>query len=191
MESRVGGGRCRTRILQYCRYLGTFLQEPAPRFYSTRSGLVLVGEDFLCKFLPDLIKPRVPCTAELFADHSVLVDLVVERKRAGRVLHGYRLPLLLMLLHLHCCTACCNAGPYLLLALLLLLWYLPRYSTYLVLPPDLSFSIRVQQSAVLCSISALPRNDSHSNIPSEDAQTSTQHWRSDDPFLKGSKTHPK
>lgn len=58
------GGRCRTRSpLQVSRYR---LQEPAPRFYSTRSNLVLVEEDFFCKFLPDLIKPGVPCTAELF-----------------------------------------------------------------------------------------------------------------------------
>lgn len=67
---------------------------------------MLVGEDFFCKFLPDLIKPRSPCTAELFADHSVLVDLVVERSGLEGSLRP-RLPLLL----LHClllaarCTA--------------------------------------------------------------------------------------
>lgn len=42
---------------------------------------------------------------------------------------------------------------------------------------------------MLCSGSALARNDSYSNIPSENAQTSTQHWRSDDPVLTGPKTH--
>lgn len=62
-KSRAGG-RCRTRLLlQVSRYR---LQEPAPRCYSTRSNLVLVEEDFFCKFLPHLIKPGVPCTAELF-----------------------------------------------------------------------------------------------------------------------------
>lgn len=60
----------------------------------------------------------------------------------------------------------------------------PRYSTWspktLLLHSD---------AAVLCSGSARPRNDSYSNIPSENAQTSTQHWRSDDPVLIGPKTH--
>lgn len=54
-------------------------QLPRKAFYLTASKPLLVGKGFFCKFLPDLIKPKVPCTAELFADHSVLVDLVLER----------------------------------------------------------------------------------------------------------------
>lgn len=161
--------------------LGTrYLARPAPRFYSRASNLVLVDEDFFCKFLPDLIKPGVPCTAELFADHSVLVDLIVERSGLEGSL---RIPLpllLLLLLHcwLHCWLHCCC---------LLQCRALGCCGTYSTWSPK--HLLIHSDAAVHCSGSALARDDSYSNIPSENAQTSTQHWRSGDPVLIGPKTH--
>lgn len=162
---------CYRAVLQLA--LGTrYLARPAPRFYSRVSNLVLVGEDFFCKFLLDLIKPRVPCTAELFADHSVLVELIGERSGLEGSLRP-RLPLLLLhCLLLHYC--CCNAGP---------------LAAVVPTGPGPPKQFLHSDAAVHCSGSARLRNDSYSNIPSENAQTSTQHWRSDDPVLIGPKTH--
>lgn len=133
----------------------------------------VVGEDFVCKFLPDLIKLESPGQLNFYADQPVLVDLM----RSGIAWKD------------HSCTCCTDAMqaraavvPHSPCQPAHATWYLVLRMTLpgvdLLGCPGTTDGRRPSPnvSPSLCSAapcSVLAQNGSHNNVPSENAQTST------------------
>lgn len=84
-----------------------YLARPAPRFYSKVSNLALVSKISSANSYLISSNPESPAQLNFFADHSVLVDLVVGAERAGRVLTAPAAA--------PAAACCCRAGAALLL----------------------------------------------------------------------------